>query len=73
MVSKYIKGKPWYDVAAVILVGLFAVAIFLAILHGLYPGSGLTRAIHSVGQEMAAIFRLVAQFFTMIANWFASW
>jgi hypothetical protein len=74
MILKYTKGKPWYEVLAVILVGLLIFTIILAILHGQFPNSGLTHAIHSVGQVMAKITAWIGVLFTqIIAPWFASW
>jgi hypothetical protein len=73
MMSIRLKGMPWYDWLALLVVVLVVTSIVLATLHGIAPNSGLTQGIHRAGQQIAAVVRWIAEFFTMIVNWFASW
>lgn len=73
MISKRLKGTPWYDWIALAIVILIVTSIFLAVVHGVAPNSGLEKGLHNAGQQIAGIFRWIADFFLMCANWFASW
>lgn len=55
------------------MVLFIASAIVLAALHGFAPNSGATRGVHEAGQHIAQFFTWVADFFHIIASWFAGW
>jgi hypothetical protein len=73
MLSKRLKGSPWYDWIALLVVVLVVSYIFIAAVHGFAPNSGLEKGLHNAGQQIAKFFEWIAAFFLWVANWFASW
>jgi hypothetical protein len=73
MISEHTSDWKLHDWFFFIVLALRAFfAILTAPLHGLAPHSGLTQGIHRAGLQVSAFLRWIADFFEMLANWFAS-
>ena len=73
MISRRTAGWKLHDWFFLIIAVVVVFAIFTAALHGFAPNSGLAQGIHKAGLQVSAFLHWIADFFTMLANWFASW
>ena len=73
MLSKRTSGWKLHDWFFAVVFLFVVSAIVLAALHGFAPNSGATRGIHDAGQHIAQFFTWVADFFHIVASWFAGW
>lgn len=73
MLSRRLKGLPWYDWIAFVIVAFAIMSIAVAAVHGFAPKSGLADGIHNAGVNISHFLNLIASFFTMLAQFFATW